>query len=137
MSTIAEMVWQLFRRIQVYASDIPSVKVDFGEIGIHRIEPMSVQFPAKYSLGTAELRMLPIIPCWSSTVHKMQGSTVDKTVVYLGSKLFAPGQAYVALSRVRWFDDLRFEEFECSMIILKNVCNEKKTIKEMERLRHL
>ncbi|KAG8276940.1 hypothetical protein J6590_053748 [Homalodisca vitripennis] len=67
----------------------------FGPDCVHMIKPISVQFPAKYSYGTAERRMLPIILSWASTVHKMQGCTVDHAVIYLGSRLFAAGQAYV------------------------------------------
>nr|XP_023017088.1 ATP-dependent DNA helicase RRM3-like [Leptinotarsa decemlineata] len=82
----------------MYDTEIPSVRFDFGKDGIHVIQPKSVQFPAKFIHGTAERRMLPIVLCWACTVHKMQGSTIDHAVVYLGSKLFAAGQAYVALS---------------------------------------
>ena len=54
--------------------------------------------------------MLPMVLCYASTAHKMQGSTVDRAVIYLGSKLFAKGQAYVALSRVSSIEGLRIEE---------------------------
>ncbi|GFY61706.1 ATP-dependent DNA helicase [Trichonephila inaurata madagascariensis] len=67
--------------------------------GVHLIQPKAVQFPAKYNHSTTARRMLPVILCCSCTVLKMEGSTVDHAVVYLGSKLFAAGQAYVALSR--------------------------------------
>lgn len=40
----------------------------------------------------------------ASTVHKMQRSTVDYAVVYLGLGLFVSGEAYVAVSRVRSLD---------------------------------
>src|SRR5277367_5680896 len=87
--------------------------------------PMSVQFPAKFSYGTAERRMLPLILCWSSTVHKMQGLTIDHAVINLGPKVFAPGQAYVALSRVRSLDGVRLEELDCNKVTGPNVCNKK------------
>src|SRR5277367_4298216 len=109
----------------MYSEDIPAVKIDFGEVGIHRLDPMSVQFPAKFSYGTAERRMLPLILCWSSTVHKMQGSTIDHAVINLGPKVFAPGQAYVALSRVRSLDGVRLEELDCNKVTGPNVCNKK------------
>ncbi|XP_054746145.1 ATP-dependent DNA helicase PIF1-like [Anastrepha obliqua] len=135
MGFITEIIWPNFRRDQLYAEDIPSVRIDFGSDGVHMIKPISIQFPAKYSYGTAERRMLPLILSWTSTVHKMQGCTVDHAVIYLGSRLFAAGQAYVALSRVRSLDGMRIEELDCSKLTGKTPCNSE-ALNEMIRLRN-
>lgn len=135
MGFITEIIWPNFRRGQLYAEDIPSVRIDFGSDGVHMIKPISIQFPAKYSYGTAERRMLPLILSWASTVHKMQGCTVDHAVIYLGSRLFAAGQAYVALSRVRSLDGIRIEELDCSKLTGKTPCNSE-ALNEMIRLRN-
>jgi hypothetical protein len=54
-------------------------------------------------VGTFE--QYPVKPAWAVTVHKSQGLTFDKAVIDVGSA-FAPGQVYVALSRLRSLDGL-------------------------------
>ena len=61
-------------------------------------------------------KILPLIPAYASTVHKMQGLTIDCGIINCGSSIFSPGQAYVALSRVRSLDGLFLEQISQSKI---------------------
>jgi len=54
-------------------------------------------------LGT--FSQYPIRLAWAITIHKSQGLTFDKAVIDAGQS-FAPGQVYVALSRLRSIDGL-------------------------------
>jgi ATP-dependent DNA helicase PIF1 len=48
----------------------------------------------------------PLRLAWAVTIHKAQGKTFDEVVVDFGRGTFAPGQAYVALSRCTSMDGL-------------------------------
>ena len=47
----------------------------------------------------ASRTQFPLQNCFALTVHKSQGLTLPQISVFLDSQFFAPGQAYVALSR--------------------------------------
>lgn len=50
---------------------------------------------------TGTYTQLPIKLAWAVTIHKAQGKTFEKVHIDFGRGTFAPGQAYVALSRCR------------------------------------
>jgi ATP-dependent DNA helicase PIF1 len=65
--------------------------------------------PASKSLSrdiVAEFTQFPLRLAWAVTIHKSQGQTYDRAVIDLGSGAFAPGQTYVALSRLTALDGL-------------------------------
>ena len=59
----------------------------------------------------ATRKQIPLILAWALTIHGTQSCTLDNVVCSLGKDVFAKGQAYVALSRVRKLEGLYLSDF--------------------------
>ena len=88
------------------------VEIDGEE---HEVNP-SIWEKYKYSYSAAtkqlsrdivaEFTQFPLRLAWAVTIHKSQGKTYERAIVDLGQRSFAPGQTYVALSRISSLDGL-------------------------------
>lgn len=56
-------------------------------------------------------QQVPLCLAWAITVHKSQGLTLSKAKIDIGSKEFAAGLTFVAVSRVRSLSDVYFRQF--------------------------
>jgi ATP-dependent DNA helicase PIF1 len=88
--------------------DVLSVSLMSGE----NIEVEKQKFSYLDGSGTEVMSAwnFPVTLAWATTIHKAQGASLDKMIVDLSS-LWEPGQAYVALSRVRSANGLFIERW--------------------------
>ena len=96
----------------VKITDVVTVDVD-GER--HEVHPATWErYRYSYSPVTkqltkdvvAEFTQFPLRLAWAVTIHKSQGKSYDRAIIDLGPRSFAPGQTYVALSRLTALDGL-------------------------------
>ncbi len=69
----------------------------------------------------ATRNQIPLRLAWAMTVHRVQGSTLDRATVDM-SEAFATGMAYVALSRVRSIDCLSVVDFPSQRVMVSKEC---------------
>lgn len=62
------------------------------------------------------ISQIPLVYAWAITIHKSQGLTLENAVIDIGSNIFADGQTYVALSRVKSLDGLYLTRFDYTKI---------------------
>ena len=75
---------------------LPRVKfLNGAELVIKRHWWQSAKMPS------VAISQLPLRHGWACSVHKAQGATFDAAILDAGASVFAPGQTYVAVSRVR------------------------------------
>ena len=61
-------------------------------------------------------KKFPFLLCYGITIHKCQGLSLENAIIDIGHRIFEPGQAYVALSRVTKLEGLHLINLSPSKI---------------------
>ena len=80
----------------------------------------------------AQRTQFPLQNAFALTVHKTQGLTLPHATVTLDDQMFANGQAYIAMSRAKSWQNLEILSFNPDAIKVDN-----SMLVELNRLQHL
>jgi ATP-dependent DNA helicase PIF1 len=95
----------------------PNIELPLVSVGNKTILVPYAKWTRKiHDVGELVLWHMPLRLAWASTIHRVQGSTLDLVDISLDSSVFEVGQAYVAVSRAKSLDGLRFSSFDPSVI---------------------
>lgn len=94
-------------RIKLSTGETVSLKTHKWERVVHKVMPNGTVSTAT----VATMEQFPFKLAYATTIHKSQGLTLDYIDIDL-QNCFAPGQAYVALSRARTLEGLRLRGWD-------------------------
>jgi len=105
--------------VREFGPDYVEVTLNTGgnDVVTRRIYPMAFQVVDPLYRVQCKRTQIPLRPAYAITIHKSQGMTLQKVDMDLAS-VFAPGQAYVALSRGCSLDSIRVKGLSRRNIIV-------------------
>ncbi len=95
--------------LEKIASDHLRIELQSGRRA--QVEQATFTYLDAEGFPIAAMTNFPVTLAYASTIHKAQGLTLNRVYVNL-DRLWEPGQAYVALSRVRTAQDLKIESWQ-------------------------
>jgi len=99
------------------------------ENGIQEVDVNKIS-TSFYVNGARGIRQqYPLANAFALTVHKTQGLTLPSICLELDETIFAPGQAYVAISRAKRWEDIAISSFRPDAFFIDT-----STIAEHQRL---
>ena len=99
------------RGVVIKFNKFPVVKFLNG----YEMEMIPLDYNDEYVKGLS-YKKIPVDYAWALTIHKCQGMTLDLCIMDIGTKIFANGQTYVALSRVKSIEGLYLIDFNYKKI---------------------
>lgn len=84
---------------------------------LYEVKPIKI----KDDTDKLQIEYMPLKYAWCLTIHSSQGMTIDAAEIDLGTSIFAHGQAYTALSRVKNLGSVRILDVQQDSFIIDNI----------------
>lgn len=98
-----------------FNGDLPIISFDNG-----LIQTIDYQVSMSDEVEGLGIKQLPLMLSWAINIHKSQGVTLKSAIIDIGDDIFCPGQAYVALSRVKCLEGLHLLSINATKVAWAN-----------------